>query len=288
MFHTPTQYENCRYDGNLEFAFAINSHMVLQQAPSKAAVYGLMGALKGAPSITVTVSGDASYSVKATVGSGNKWKAILRPSAAGGNYSIEAKCTSGCTGVTKIVDVTFGYGICVHQTVNIRCCLLGVWSCANRDVWYCGGQSNMALPVLHTFHRNISMANILDGKYDNIRIHGISGNMNPNLDWTTLKDAVANVSAAEVEQWYGNYSPGPERSGGVSQFFSFSSTCYYFGESLTEKMGSNAPPIGLIHTAFGVSKRCNIVDGSLCRDVHIIFRIVRFIDIGIHDRRMGA
>ena len=54
-------------------------------------------------------------------------------------------------------------------------------------------QSNMALPVQHTFSRNISREAILAGKYDNIRIHGIAGNMNPDLDWTTLKDAVANV-----------------------------------------------------------------------------------------------
>lgn len=66
----------------------------------------------------------------------------------------------------------------------------------------------MALPILHTFHRNISMDGILQGKYDNIRIHGIKGNMNPNLDWTTLKNAVANVSVDAIDGWYGNYTPG--------------------------------------------------------------------------------
>lgn len=59
-------------------------------------------------SITVTVSGDASYTVKATVGPGNKWKALLNPTRAGGNYSIEAKCDSGCAGTIRIEDVTFG------------------------------------------------------------------------------------------------------------------------------------------------------------------------------------
>lgn len=33
----------------------------------------------------------------------------------------------------------------------------------------------------------------------------------------------------------------------------FSSTCYYFGESLTDALGADAPPIGLIHTAWGGS-----------------------------------
>ena len=61
----------------------------------------------------------------------------------------------------------------------------------------------MALPVQHTFSRNISMEAILAGKYDNIRIHGIAGNMNPDLDWTTLKNAVANASKDMVQDWYG-------------------------------------------------------------------------------------
>lgn len=39
---------------------------------------------------------------------------------------------------------------------------------------YCGGQSNMALPLMHTMSRNISRDLILGGKYDNIRIHGIA------------------------------------------------------------------------------------------------------------------
>jgi hypothetical protein len=33
----------------------------------------------------------------------------------------------------------------------------------------------------------------------------------------------------------------------------FSGTCYYFGESLTDALGAAAPPLGLIHTAWGGS-----------------------------------
>ena len=36
-------------------------------------------------------------------------------------------------------------------------------------------------------------------------------------------------------------------------FMAFSGTCYYFGESLTDALGAAAPPLGLIHTAWGGS-----------------------------------
>ena len=93
------------------------------------------------------------------------------PQAAGGDFKITASC-NGCnngnasTYTTAIEHVTFG------------------------DVWYCGGQSNMALPLSHTMSRNISRDLILSGKYANIRLHGIAGNMNPAQPWTTLKQAL--------------------------------------------------------------------------------------------------
>jgi hypothetical protein len=49
----------------------------------------------------------------------------------------------------------------------------------------------MALPVLHSFTRNASRNAILAGKYGNIRIHGMEGNMNPYQQWVTLKQALA-------------------------------------------------------------------------------------------------
>lgn len=92
--------------------------------------------------------------------------------------------------------------------------------------------------MVHTLSRNKSAAAIKSGSYANLRIYGISGNMNPDMPWTTLKAALES---------------NPDQDS--SLFMQFSSTCYYFGESLTEELAKSgpAPPIGLIHTAWGGS-----------------------------------
>lgn len=197
--------------------------MVLQQAPLKACVYGEMG--NGGVSVNLSLKPDddeQSYLtqtvVATTEGMGGGWSACFNQAMpAGGSYTITASC-HGCTNgtVATLNNVTFG------------------------DVWYCGGQSNMALPLLHTDSRNISRDAILAGKYSNIRIHGMSGNMNPTQPWTTLKNALNNTA------------DNSERS----KLMMFSSTCYYYGESLADelaKAGNPNTPIGLIHTAFGGS-----------------------------------
>eukprot|EP00040_Diaphanoeca_grandis_P042178 m.264329 g.264329 ORF g.264329 m.264329 type:complete len:830 (+) comp55607_c0_seq1:15-2504(+) len=221
------------YNGTATFAAAMGDNMVLQQAPSQAAAYGPVGKdYADTDGVRLTVSdGTTSYSIAATIQQGPlglQWKALLKAAPSGGSYTLTLE--QGTTSVA-IVNVTFG------------------------DVWYCGGQSNMALPILHTFSRNISRDAILSGKYSNIRISGVKGNMNPTQPWTTLINAVTNVSQADVDSWYGyKSSSGPSyNSESTSRFFQFSATCYYFAESLTQKLGDAAPPIGLIHTAFGGS-----------------------------------
>ena len=212
-------------NGTLRFARACQSGMVLQRAPEQAAVYGALGAppapardaLSAPPSVSVTVSSSsssssfASYTVPAAiVDDGVNWKALLKLTPKGGSYTITVSCASGCNvthATASITDVTFG------------------------DVWYCGGQSNMALPVLHTFSRNLTTTAILKhGKYGNIRMSGMKGNMNPQQDWISAFDAANSTS-----------------------LFSYSSICWYFAQSLADLLGKDAPPIGLIHTSYGGS-----------------------------------
>ena len=159
--------------------------MVLQQAPAQAAVYGFLdfnasmaGAtvkvsltpLGGTP-VTVTAQLNATVqtfgpewgvrNVNASECPGclppfnpwnaplASWKALLPPQPAGGNFTVTAVCT-GCSlqgpSTISISNVAFG------------------------DVWYCTGQSNMWLPVLHTYQRNETARNITAGKYGNLRL----------------------------------------------------------------------------------------------------------------------
>ena len=92
--------------------------------------------------------------------------------------------------------------------------------------------------------QNISIDAIKAGKYNNIRLKGMAGNMNPTMDWTTALDATQIVPPSKRDQ-----HP-------TTTFLqTFSSTCWYFGESLVDELGGkDAPPIGLIHTAFGGSE----------------------------------
>ncbi|KAJ9456119.1 hypothetical protein DIPPA_18272 [Diplonema papillatum] len=188
--------------GAITFDPHLQDHMVLQR-DAVASVYGKYTGT--ATAVYVTISGvSGQFEAKAV---GGNWRAQLPPTPVGGIYTITVAC-SPC-GNASIADVTFG------------------------DVWYCSGQSNMALPLLHTFSRNKSIEAIQQGKYNNIRLHQMSSNMNPALQWTTAKAAVDSPNSTD--------------------FVMFSSTCYYFAESLTDLFGEYAPPMGLIHTAWGGS-----------------------------------
>lgn len=137
------------------FGYAFGDDMVLQQAPSKAAVYGFLSEGGTAVEVTVSSLGKVIHTVQATVNTTHQpygpgfgarpclkescppydmkgwnpwnqplatWKALLPPIAAqkGVAYNITATCT-GCSGnstVDAIFDVVFG------------------------DMWYCSGQSN--------------------------------------------------------------------------------------------------------------------------------------------------
>lgn len=65
---------------------------------------------------------------------------------------------------------------------------------------YCAGQSNMALPLLHTYSRNETRDAIQNGKYANMRIHGLAGNMNVDQPWATLKQALANTTGDDSDK----------------------------------------------------------------------------------------
>ena len=80
-------------------------------------------------------------------------------------------------------------------------------------------------------------------RYNNIRLKQIKSNMNADFKWMTLHDAVSTIIS----------TGGHGHKVNQSIFSTFSATCYYYGESLSEELGADAPPLGLVHTAFGGS-----------------------------------
>ena len=115
------------------------------------------------------------------------------------------------------------------------------------DVYYCAGQSNMALPLLHSYSRNETRDAVLAGKYQNLRVQGLAGNMNANQPWSTLKQALVQRSCKTPK----DCKTGTDSDS--SSLMSFSATCFYFGQELTESLKAAAPPVGLVHTAWGGS-----------------------------------
>ena len=77
----------------------------------------------------------------------------------------------------------------------------------------------------------------------------MKSNMNPEQPWATLKEALTLPPP-------GGKQTKPDSDN--TKFAQFSSTCYYFGESLSDQLAAAsadgvAPPIGLVHTSFGGS-----------------------------------
>eukprot|EP00051_Salpingoeca_urceolata_P018667 m.264243 g.264243 ORF g.264243 m.264243 type:complete len:778 (+) comp19248_c1_seq11:1238-3571(+) len=242
---------------SLAFDAAFGSNMVLQQAPAKAAVYGFVG--QGGTAVKVTVAGEGtSYTVDAVFNQTNQafgpqwgvrpcpkeacppydmepftpwgvplftWKALLRPSTAGGNYTITVDCI-GCgsngSSTVSITNVTFG------------------------DFWYCSGQSNQWLPVSYSFSRNDTVRAIQGGKYHNVRLmaggsgskpygswpnkYGDKGGTNP---WMTAEQAIADGTFDKP----------------TFSLFKMGAACWYFAQRLSE-LGVSYP-IGIADTAIG-------------------------------------
>ena len=178
--------------------------MVLQRAPSAAAVYGYLDTPAATVKVTVWSNGSPLYSVDATYnttlqpfgdGWGARpcpkadcppydmatftpfsnpiptWKVLLQPTPAGGNYTITAVCTGCLSNVTTLSISNVVYG----------------------DLWVCSGQSNAMLWVSHTFARNESAQNYSKGT-QNIRI------------------AAGNDCNEPYTMWPPQYASGPKAS----------------------------------------------------------------------------
>ena len=215
--------------------------VVLQRAPQAAAVYGVVLPITGKTGDTVAVTvveasaREAAYTVSASVGPNSAWKALLKPTPAGGNYTIKAVCTT-CASTTPdvISDATFG------------------------DVWFCAGQSNMWLVMHFQLERNSTYAKVRAGDYSNIRMRTTA-----NAPGLTGKDEELFIYPPPPPYMpQGGYPDGgwlkatadnmdQQYPGTVDQF---SAACWFFGQSLTDgwvERGEPVIPLGLVTSNWG-------------------------------------
>jgi sialate O-acetylesterase len=237
---------------NISFSSGFTDHMVLQRG----AMSNVYGFAPTAHPVMVRVLGvDAagakvSYVLAATVAPQTAqgfyprgappvhgaftWRVALR-AATGGVYTITANDGS--------------------QNASLSDCVIG-------DVYFCSGQSNMALETFYTFSADTLKAEVRAGKWRNIR-HFMFGSMGGQYlatepqwvsslqtndgdplstnSWHTLEVSAARPSLNNA-------------TGAHSAFAQFSATCMYFAVELVRATGDTTTPIGVIQSAIGGSQ----------------------------------
>ncbi|WEK17669.1 MAG: sialate O-acetylesterase [Candidatus Pedobacter colombiensis] len=180
-------------------ASIFTDHMVLQQKADVA----VWGWAKNNSLVTVTPSWDKKkYTVKADAN--GKWKLKIATPKAGGPYEM------------TITDGT---------SITLKDILIG-------EVWFCGGQSNMEMPMKGFKGQPILGSNeaILKSSNSQIRLYTV-----PRSSITERQD---------------NSKPSDWKIAGPEAVSNFSATAYYFGKLLSEML---QVPVGLINDSYGGS-----------------------------------
>ena len=223
---------------DVTFHKAFTDNAVLQQAPARSAVFGSCMLDASTSSVSATailvvtlehhsgrVVQEASTLLKAGGGQLWEWKVLFPDPVAdtGEEYSLHATLwrsealrgkREGELGGATVHHIVFG------------------------DVWLCAGQSNMWLPLSHTFHRNHSIAAVQRGHLRNVRL--TCGNSQP-------------VKLSSAPQVLPNWMRAHECAAGEG-FLQSCAACWYFAEDLTARFlseGRAAPTLGLMCVASG-------------------------------------
>ncbi|EWM26950.1 protein of unknown function DUF303, acetylesterase putative, partial [Nannochloropsis gaditana] len=195
----------------LRLAHTLGSHMVLQQAPLPACLYG-----SGSPTAYIALRMDQALTpvVGTVVDLNGEWAACLPPQGPGGPHTITI---TGSGGRIVVEDVLFG------------------------DVWLCSGQSNMLMTMSQTLNATAEIA--ASGREAKggarLRIMAIAR----NTSGIPLED----LSSPPLLPWS---VVTPDTLGGPDWEY-FSATCFFYGLHLTRHPRLTQIPIGLIQAAYG-------------------------------------
>lgn len=180
-------------------ASIFTDHMVLQQK-AEVAVWGWA---KEGSTVRLTPSWDnKKYSVNADAQ--GKWKLKITTPKAGGPY-----------------EITISDGI----ALTLKDILIG-------EVWFCGGQSNMEMPM------------------KGFKSQPILGSNEAILKSTNSQIRVYTVPRSSVTEKQDNSKPSNWKLAAPESVANFSATAYYFGRLLSEML---QVPVGLINDSYGGS-----------------------------------
>ncbi|MDT3402776.1 sialate O-acetylesterase [Mucilaginibacter terrae] len=186
-------------NAQVKLASIFTSNMVLQQK-TDAPIWGWDK--PGKPVAVTTSWNNKTY--KTTTDNAGKWKVKVPTPSFGGTYTV----TINDGQITKLDNVLIG------------------------EVWLCGGQSNMEMPIKGFKGQPIMGSNeaILKSKNNNIRLY-----------------TVPRSSVTEVQE---NSKPSEWRVASPEFVSNFSATGYYFGRLLNEMLNV---PVGLINCSYSGS-----------------------------------
>lgn len=182
--------------GTFRFASYYGDHMVLQQQPSRALIWGY-GELGAQVTVTLIRGSDAIAKTPVIINGEGVWKVLLPPIEYGGPYHLVAQqFTENVTSI-HLEDVLFG------------------------DVWLCSGQSNMEMTVSQIFNASDELKSAADYPYVRLFTAALEQSQ------TELQD----LSKVDL-QW----SLPSAESLGHSDFTYFSAVCWVFGRHLAHRL----------------------------------------------------
>lgn len=212
LFHEHVRQETPKAAVSFALAKHFQNHMVLQQAPRRANIYGFSPDIGQKVIMQLnTVPATKPYYYSTTVEQGpvaglGVWNFLLDPFVANTSVNINIQAEAGSLSLN---DVIFG------------------------DVWICSGQSNMQFTVIQMEGAEDEMADAQN--YPNIRLFTV------NMDTATTPQ----YDLIRVEE---SWTAPNRNTVGATAWSYFSAVCWLFGKNIHKALGV---PIGLIGTNWG-------------------------------------